>query len=84
MSSHSYRCPSARPERLVGIILTISLVLTTRSIGESLNSLLESRLAAGAERLGLWLDVCWGLLEHGLLEEDGGIGGLGHVLLDET
>lgn len=71
-------------QHLVGVILTIGLVLTTLSIGESTDGLLESSLAAGAERLSSWLEVGWGLLEHSLLEKDGGIGGLAHVLLDET
>lgn len=71
-------------QHLVGVILTIGLILTTLGIGESTNGLLESSLAAGAERLSSWLEVGWGLLEHGFLEKDGGIGSLAHVLLDET
>lgn len=76
--------PSTRLWHLVRVILTVGLVLTTGGTGKGVNGLLESGLAAGAEGLGLWLDFRWRLLEHGFLEEDGGVGCLGHVLLDET
>lgn len=71
-------------EHLVRIVLTIGLVLTTGSVGEGIDGLLESSLTTGAELLGLWLDVGWGLGEHNLLKLDGSLAGLSHVLLDET
>lgn len=82
MSSHVH--VEYQTQHLVGVILTIGLVLTTGSVGEGVDGLLESSLTAGAELLSRWLEIGWGLLEHGLLEEDGSVGGLGHVLLDET